>query len=119
MDGRTNKNCQTIAVTLRLCFVARVKYVAHSNPSIQAAYSLKMVATSTVPSQKRAHGQVVAAATIDVSLIRARLPIQSKGSRDSSLCVVECSSRSGASCVHWFILLKRGIKLARLSFTAV
>ena len=32
---------------------------------------------------------------IDFSLIQARLPIQSKGSRDTSLCVVEYS------CIKW------------------
>ena len=67
---------------------------------------------------------IVAAATIDFSLIQARLPIQSKGSRDSSPCVIECSSikwawlQSQAVCISLF-LLKRGIKLAMLSFTAV
>ena len=62
----------------------------------------------------------VAAATIDFSLIQARLPIQSKGSRDSSPCVVECSSIKWAwlrSLAVYFslFLLKRGIKLATLT----
>ena len=39
--------------------------------------------------------RIVAAATIDFSLIQERLPIQSKGGRDTSQCVVECSRISG------------------------
>ena len=39
--------------------------------------------------------RTVAAATVDFSLIQARLPIQSKGGRDTSPCVVECSRISG------------------------
>ena len=67
---------------------------------------------------------IVAAATIDFSLIQARIPIQSKGGHDTSPCVVECSRvkwawlRSLAIYDRLFVL-KRGIKLARLSFTAV
>ena len=67
---------------------------------------------------------IVAVATIDFSLIQARLPTQSKGGRDTSPYVVECS------CIKWawlpslavydrFFVLKRGIKPARLSFMAV
>ena len=39
--------------------------------------------------------RIVAVATIDFSLIQAWLPIQSKGGRDTSPCVVECSHISG------------------------
>ena len=67
---------------------------------------------------------IVAVVTIDFNLIQARLPIQSKGGRDTSPYVVECS------CIKWawlpslavydgLFMLKRGIKPARLSFTAV
>ena len=62
--------------------------------------------------------------TIDFSLIQARLPIQSKSGRDASPYVVDCSRikwawlRSLAVYDRLFVL-KRGIKLTRLSFTAV
>ena len=66
---------------------------------------------------------IVAPATIDFSLIQARLPLQSKDGCDTSPCVVECSH------IKWvwlqllavydcLFVLKRGIMLARLSFTA-
>ena len=65
-------------------------------------------------------------ATIDFSLIQAWLPIQSKGSHDTSPCVVECSRikymyvwLQSLAVYDRLFVLKRGIKLARLSFTAV
>ena len=65
-----------------------------------------------------------ATATIDFSLIQARLAIESKGGRGTSPWVVDRSRikwawlRSLALYDRSFAL-KRGIKLARLSFTAV
>ena len=67
---------------------------------------------------------IVAVATIDFSLIQARLPIQSKGGCDTSPYVVECSRIKWAwlpllAVYDRLFVLKRGIKPARLSFTAV
>ena len=66
----------------------------------------------------------LAVAAIDFSLIQARLPIQSKGGRDTSPRVVECSRiqwawlRSLAVYDRLFVL-KRGTKSARLSFSTL
>ena len=67
---------------------------------------------------------IVVAATIDFSLIQARLPIQSKGGHDTSPYVVECSRikwvwLQSLAVYDCLFVLKRGIKAARLSFTAV
>ena len=67
---------------------------------------------------------MVAAATIDFSLIQTWLPIQSKGGRDTSLCVVDCNHIKWAwlrslAVYDCSFMLKRGIKLVRLSFMAV
>ena len=62
--------------------------------------------------------------TTDFSLIQARSPIQQQRRHDTSPCIVDCI------CIKWAWLrslavhdrsfaLKRGIKLVRLSFTAV
>ena len=64
------------------------------------------------------------ATIIAFSLIQAWLPIKSKGGRDISLCVVDCSRIKWAwlrsLAVHdYSFVLKRGIKLVKLSFTAV
>ena len=51
----------------------------------------------------------------DFSLIQVRLPIQSKGSRDISLCIIDCSRIKWAwlqsLAVYNRFMLKRGIKL--------
>ena len=52
------------------------------------------------------------------------IPIQSKGGRDISSCIVDCSRIKWAwvrslAVYDCLFVLKRGIKLARLSFTAV
>ena len=71
--------------------------------------------------------RIVAAATIDFSLIQAQLPIESEGGRLSGRYFTlypRCSHikwawlRSLAVLDHSFVL-KHGIKLARLGFTAV
>ena len=48
-----------------------------------------------VPRQVTHAGFIIIVATIDFSLIQARLPIQSKGGHDTSPCIVECS------CIKW------------------
>ena len=68
--------------------------------------------------------RIVAAATTDFSLIQAWLPIQGKGSRDTSLCIVECSPIEWAwlqslAVYDGLFLLKHGVKLTRLSFIMV
>ena len=63
-------------------------------------------------------------ATIEFSLIQARLPIKSEGGRDTSPCVVDCSHikwvwlRSLAVYNHLFVL-KRGINLVLQLFSTL
>ena len=90
----------------------RYQYRVYTRKSAQVSYPHKL------------HNLNSSTATIDFSLIQTRLPIQSKGGRDISPCVVECRRIQWAwlqslAVYDCLFVMKVGIKLTRLSFTAV